>query len=286
MNMNSSGLGIDISDPLGKDQAANATASAGRVQAEAYGRGIDEQSRQFDAIRALLAPFVNAGTGALPDVANAGTIGGFDERIAQILGSDAFKALLGEREKASIHGLSQVGLSRSGAAARAAAAIPTDLAVAIEEALYGRRANLANMGQASAVGQATIGSNISSQIAQLMGQQGEAIAGGIIGGQQARAGITGNAINAGATIASAAIMFSDPRLKENMEPIGKIGPLTLYEWDWKPGVSKLIGKMSIGFNADEVEEHFPQHTVRVHGFLAVNYPALTDELRERFAEGA
>jgi hypothetical protein len=286
MNMNTLGFGggsnpLDsLTDPLGKNAATDATRDAGRVQAAAYGRGIDEQRRQFDLVQQLLAPFVGAGRDALPGVAAAGTVGGFDERIAQILGTDTFKALLGERTKAVGHQLSQGGLTRSGVATREAAKVPTDLALAIEQALFGRQSDMLRMGQASAVGQAAQGSDISARIAQLMGQQGEAVAGGIIGGQQARAAITGQVINAGAT--AAAIMFSDPRLKENMEPIGKIGPLTLFEWDWKAGVSKLIGKMSIGFSADEVHEHFPHHVVEVHGFRAVNYPALTDELRARY----
>lgn len=303
------GINSALGDPLGKDAAADATASAGRAQAAAYGRGIDEQRRQFDAVQALLAPLVGAGRDALPGLTEGSTVEGFDARIAQILGSDTFKALIGDRTKAVQNQLANAGLMRSGAGVEAAARIPTDLALAIEQALYGRTDNLAKFGQASATGQAAIGGDISGRISQLMGQQGEAIAGGIIGGQQARAAITGNLINAGTTLGAAALMmpaapaaaaglpagvtmsagpgaaglfFSDPRLKENMQPIGKIGPLTMYEWDWKPSLRPFVGQMSIGFSADEVQEHFPQHVAVVHGFKVINYPALTDELRARY----
>ncbi len=275
------GLGLSFADdPFGKEAGADAARDAGREQAAAYGLGIDEQRRQFDAVQALLAPFINAGRSALPGLESGAGVEGFSERIRALLSGGALQPLVDERTRAVQQQLAAGGLTRSGAGIRAAAGVPTDIALAIEEALYGRQANLVNLGQSSAVGQANIGSNLSTTISQLLGQQGEARAGGIIGAQQARSAATGQMVNAG--LGAAAIFFSDPRLKDNMQPIGKIGPLTLYEWDWKPGVSDVVGKMSIGFSADEVEEHFPELVVEVHGFKAIHYPLLTMVLKHQY----
>lgn len=266
-------------DPFGKG-GADAATDAARIQANAADQGIAEQRRQFEAIQALLAPFIGAGTGALPGVVSGSTAGGFDQRIAEILGTDTFRALLGERTRSVENHLSGVGLTRSGYGTEQAARIPTELALALEETLFGRQSGLVNMGQASAIGQANVGNDISSRIAQMMGQRGDALAQGVIGAQQANAASSQNVLETGMAVAS--IFFSDPRLKANMEPVGKIGPLTLYEWDWKPGVSKIVGRMSIGFSADEVEVHFPQHVVKLDGFKAINYEALTAELQAKY----
>lgn len=191
-----------------------------------------------------------------------------------------FQALVDERTRAAQGQLGASGLMRSGGALLEAARIPTELALALEEQLYGRQAALANSGQNAAVMQGNAGMNAGNSVARLLQEQGAANAQGIIGAQQARAASSQSMLQTGLT--AAAIFFSDPRLKENMAPIGKIGPLTLYEWDWIEGVSDVIGRMSIGFNADEVEEHFPEFVVEAHGFKAIHYPLLTAELRARY----
>jgi len=52
------GAGASI---LGSRKAASAATSAAQTQAQAQGQAMDEQRRQFDAIRELLAPYVQAG---------------------------------------------------------------------------------------------------------------------------------------------------------------------------------------------------------------------------------
>lgn len=87
-----------------------------------------------------------------------------------------------------------------------------------------------------------------------------------------------NTMAIGATIAS---FFSDPRLKENMQPIGKVGRLTWYEWDWKEFARGVSGtEMGTGYNAEEVKELYPQHVADINGILTVNYPALNNEIRQ------
>lgn len=265
----------------GKGKGSDAPVEAARVQAASGAQAIDEQRRQFDAITAMLAPFLSAGTEALPGVVGGSTAGGLDARLAEILGTDAFKSLLGERTRSVENHLGNVGLTRSGFGSKAAAAIPSDLALQIEQLLFGRQQGLAGAGQNAAAMQGQFGANMANNVGDIQMRVGEAMGQGIIGQGQAQAAQLTNLINAGTSIATAAIMFSDPRLKKNMEPIGKIGPLTLYEWDWKDNVRGVTGaEMSIGFNADEVDEHFPEFVIERHGFKAIYYPGLTEHLRK------
>lgn len=75
--------------------------------------------------------------------------------------------------------------------------------------------------------------------------------------------------------------FSDRNLKENIEKIGDIGPLSLYQWDWIPETKDmLISKFpTMGFVADEVKKHFPEFVKDFYGFDSVNYSGLLDELQ-------
>lgn len=282
LNIGSLGtLGQGPLDPFGKQGAKDAASQAAELQAGASGAAISEQRRQFDAIRAALAPFIQAGTNALPGEVAGASPEGFADRIKALLSpGGVLQPLVDQRMKGVQQQLAAGGLTRSGLALREAANVPTDLAMAIENQLFGRTRDLANSGQNAAVNQGTFGASAGANIGNLLTQQGSALAQGVIGGQQAQAAGTQNLINTGLT--AAAIFFSDPRLKQNMAPIGQIGPLTLYEWDWIDGLSDKIGQMSIGFDAEEVEQHFPQHTARFAGFLAVDYPSLTDELKVRY----
>ena len=90
---------------------------------------------------------------------------------------------------------------------------------------------------------------------------------------------------AGSTATTAGTsFFSDPRLKDNMQPIGKIADLTLFEWDWKDWVKGITGtEMCTGFDANEVQEKYPDCVVQAGDYLAVLYEKLHPQLRARLA---
>ena len=91
----------------------------------------------------------------------------------------------------------------------------------------------------------------------------------------------------GAAQGAASIFFSDERLKTNMEPVGKIGPLHLYEWDWIDVVKGMTGtEMTTGFKAQEVESHYPEFVANVGDYKVINYPALREKLLEDIKEAA
>jgi len=73
---------------------------------------------------------------------------------------------------------------------------------------------------------------------------------------------------------------SDRGLKENIEPIGKIGPLTLYQWDWIPETKDMIINTfpTMGFVADEVKQHYPGFVKEICGFDCVDYRGVLERI--------
>lgn len=95
---------------------------------------------------------------------------------------------------------------------------------------------------------------------------------------------TSNAIGAGAGfIGGLASMFSDPALKENMQPTGdhtREG-FAVYHWYWKPEAFPIGQKLGLdlrgfdmGVNAREVQAKRPDLVTTIDGYLAVNYGGL------------
>ncbi|MEW8548583.1 MAG: tail fiber domain-containing protein [Candidatus Thiodiazotropha sp.] len=276
---------------------------AAEAQVKSTQLGVDELRRQFDATQANLSPFIEAGQGMIGGVTSAATPEGWAEAVGRLLNGGVLQPLINERERAVQGQLASSGLRRSGAGLRAAADIPVDLAMAIEQQLYGRQANLMGSGQNAAGGLGALGANTSGGVANLFSQMGQAQGNAILQGQQAdaqnrsnllSAGLTGASIAAalpgatagtiagGASIGTAAaalLSFSDERLKKDMQPIGEISGLTLYEWEWQDYVKDLAGcDMTLGFSAQEVEEKYPQYVREINGFKAINYTGLMEEL--------
>lgn len=273
-----------VSDAFGKG-GSDAADEAADAQVYSNQLAINEMRRQFDETQQNLRPFMEIGAADnyLPEFlwkARSGTSPeGLDDRLGRIFGSNAFRKLYGERERAVENQLSQTGLMRSGQALRSAANIPTELGMAIENLIYGRNMDLLGSAQNAAAGLGALGRDASSGIASLYRDQGQAVGQGILQGQQADAKAGQNIINTG--LAAASLFFSDERMKENMEPIGSVAGLTLYEWDWKSEVSPIIGQMSIGFSAQEVERKHPDCVVEIAGRKAIAYPRLIEKLQDQ-----
>ena len=139
------GLWDDITGQTGAEAAeraggiqANAIMEAARLAGISFEemRGLIEQ--QIGTSREQFSAFQQAGLGALPGVQEASTIGGLDQRLAQIMGSDSFQPLVDRRTRSVKGMLGAGGLKRSGAAITEGAKIPTELAFEIENMLSGR----------------------------------------------------------------------------------------------------------------------------------------------------
>jgi len=148
--------------------------------------------RQRELTEAGFDPFIQAGTGALEDVQQGATIGGLDERIAEILKSGAFGELREERFGDVNRQLATSGLSRSGLGLEEIANISPDLAFQIENQLFGRARDLSNVGfqgverRGAQGAQLTLGgagleTGLSELEAQIAQQLGINLAGGEVG---------------------------------------------------------------------------------------------------------
>lgn len=138
---------------------------------------------------------------------------------------------------------------------------------------------LSRLGQASAVGQAAGGSSSATaignlftgqtqagersaaNIANLLGQQAQATA----GGQLAAGNVTRQAF--GDALGVAKLLFSDIRLKKNINKIGtRTDGLNIYEFEYIWGGGRQVGLM-----AQEVQGVYPDAVSESSGYLMVNY---------------
>jgi len=162
---------------------ANAAENAASIQAGAAQSGIEEQRRQFDAVQKLLAPYVSAGAPALEaQQAFLGLRGPEAERAAieRISGGETFKALATQGEEALLQRASATGGLRGGNIQGALAQFRPQLLSSLIEQQYGRLGGMTALGQQSAAGVGTAGMSTGTNVANLLGQQGAALAGGEI----------------------------------------------------------------------------------------------------------
>lgn len=204
------GTGLSIgASLLGSSMQAEAATEAAGTQAQSAEAGIAEQRRQFDALQALLKPYVEVGAGGLAGMqpfaqagapaleqqqALLGLRGPEAERAAieRISGGERFQELSRQGEEALLQRASATGGLRGGNIQAALGQFRPQLLSSLIEEQYGRlgglanvglttQQNLAKIGQASAAGVGAGGMEAGTNIANLLANQGRAIAGGQIG---------------------------------------------------------------------------------------------------------
>lgn len=201
------------SQVVGGMMQGDAAEDAASIQAGASEAGIAEQRRQFDAMQQLLQPYVQAGTGAMsglqpyaaagaPALSQMQALAGLSGAGAQsgaisaLEQSPLYQAQVQQGENAMLQNASATGGLRGGNLQAAMAQFRPQMLQAEIERQYGRLGgltalgqttsqNLAQMGQASAAVVGAAGMQSAGNIANLLGQQGAAQAGGALG--QARA---------------------------------------------------------------------------------------------------
>lgn len=167
-------------------RAANRATDAQTVQAQ---NSIEEQRRQFDAMRQLLQPYVDAGEPALQgilDLAGLGTQQSQAQAIQQQEQSPFFQSLARQGEDAILQNASATGGLRGGNTQGALAQFRPQLLNQFIEQQYGRLGGIAQMGQNSAAGVGNAGMNSANQISQQFGNIGAAQAGGALARGQAQ----------------------------------------------------------------------------------------------------
>lgn len=198
-------IGDVVGGITGAKEAGKAAERAGQTQAAASQAGIEEQRRQFDALVELMAPYVQAGTGAIGGQQALIGLQGQEAQQQAISGfeqSPLFQSLTQQGESAILQNASATGGLRGGNTQAALAQFRPQMLNALIEQQYGRLGGLATMGQASATGQATQGMASASNIGNLLANQGQAIAGGQIARGNVNRQAFGDALQIGKTIAA------------------------------------------------------------------------------------
>lgn len=179
----------------GASQAAGAAGDAANTQAAASQAGIDEQRRQFDALQKLLSPFQQAGTSALQQQqAQLGMLGTQAQQdvISGIMAQPMYSSMVQQGENAILQNASATGGLRGGNTQAALAQFRPNILNQLLSQQYERLGGLTELGQNAAAGVGNAGMQTGTNIANLLGQQGSAIA----GGQMAQGALGGNIASA------------------------------------------------------------------------------------------
>ncbi len=200
------GAGL-IGTKLAGDVQTGAAETAAAAQTEAARLGIGEQRRQFDAMQQLLSPYTQAGEGTLgaqmallgfsPEAQVEGQPqqGGFvrdpEAQRGAIAGLEAmphFQALTRQGEEAILQSQAATGGLRGGNVQGALAQFRPAMLNQLIESQYAKLGGITRIGQASAAGVGAGGQATGVNIANLLGQSGEA---------QAQSALTAGNVQAG-----------------------------------------------------------------------------------------
>jgi hypothetical protein len=160
-----------------------ATEQATQAQLEATRLGIEEQRRQFDAMQQLFRPYVEAGGGALARQLDLTGVSGPEAQqkaIQAIEMGPEFAALTRQGEESILQSAAATGGLRGGNVQGALAKFRPEVLSSLINQQYQRLGGLTQLGQASAAGQAAGGMGLASNISNLYGQQGNALAAGAL----------------------------------------------------------------------------------------------------------
>lgn len=187
-----------ISGYMGSEAQSDAADEASGAQRDASAAGIAEERRQFDQVRELLKPYIDAGTGAIGQQQALLGLGGADaqrQAISALEGSPQMAALTQQGENALLQNASATGGLRGGNLQAGLAQFRPQLLSQLIESQFGKLGSVAGLGQASAAGQAAMGQQSGSNISALLSQQGQAIAGNALAQGQAQSQMWGTVGN-------------------------------------------------------------------------------------------
>lgn len=156
---------------------------ASRAQRNAAEAGINATERQFEALRQLNSPYVQAGEQSLAaQQALAGLSGPEAQQTAvqSIATGSQFGELAKQGETGILQNASATGGLRGGNTQAALAQFRPALLSSLIEQQYQRLGGITSLGQNAAAGVGNAGMQSGANVAQLLQQQGAATAGGIL----------------------------------------------------------------------------------------------------------
>lgn len=177
-----------------------AAKEASKAQTQASEAGMAEQRRQFDALQALMKPYVESGTGALQSQNNLLGLNGFDKQqsaIGNIENSPFFKSQYQQAENALLQNASATGGLRGGNTQEALADNRSNMLFSNVQQQLQNLSGVASNGQNAAAGLGGQGLQFGQNIAQGYGDIGQAQAGYQLAKGQINSGFLNTAIRGG-----------------------------------------------------------------------------------------
>lgn len=182
--------GSVITGVMASNAQSDAAQTAADAQTQSSAAGIAEQRRQFDAIRELLKPYSDAGTGALSQQQALLGLSGADAQkaaIDSIANGSEMQALSQQGENALLQNASATGGLRGGNIQAALAKFRPQLLSQLIQQRFQNLGGITSIGQNAAAGQGNAGMNSANQISNLLQQQGAATAGAALASGNAQA---------------------------------------------------------------------------------------------------
>ncbi len=161
----------------------SAAKKASNIEAASLQAGVDETRAAREELRSLLQPYTEAGGPALQAQMAALGLAGPEAQQAYVTQQEQspfFQALAGQGAEALMQSASATGGLRGGNIQGALAQFRPQLLNQFLEQQYGRLGGMTQLGQRSAAGVGAAGMEAAGDIATLLGERGQAQAGGAL----------------------------------------------------------------------------------------------------------
>lgn len=179
------------------DTQAAASLEAAGLQLEGTKLGIEENTRQFDLVQELLAPYVEAGREGVQgqlDISGLGPEGAQQAAIDSILGSSEYTENVRLGEESILANASATGGLRGGNTQAALAQFRPSILNNLLDKQFARAGEIAGRGVGAATGTGNLGAQTAALNSNLYQAGGAAQAAGVLGAGNARAsGFIGSA---------------------------------------------------------------------------------------------
>lgn len=233
--------------------------TAANAAGEASEASLGFQREALDYLKQTQQPLLEAqqfGLGGLQDYYS----GNQQSLIDQVQASPFYSSMINQGEEAVLRNAAATGGLRGGN-------VQQGLAQNSQNVLQ----SLVNQ-QLGGLGQMAGFQPNTGAVAGQIGNMGTTTAQGITGAAQARQDGIGNLMNLGL---SAAGLFSDERLKGNVEKVGEVNGHNWYKWTWNKAAKALgLSGAAEGVIAQEVEHTAPHLIGERDGYKTVNYAGI------------
>lgn len=177
------GLFSFVGSLIGGGKAKKASKKAQAAQVEALNNAIAEQRRQFDLTRSDYQPYLLTGLSGLSGLGDLVGVNGDEAQQAGLLNienSPALAAIIRHGTEGVLQNASATGGVRGGNTINALADFRGDAFAGQLQQQIARLAGLAGLGQGATDAVSSFGANTSNNVSNLLGQIGDANAGGIL----------------------------------------------------------------------------------------------------------